>query len=1390
VAVDDDDVIDEAVVRIHPSLTTFQSELKKALAKEQGRTKQPVYKVKVVADGTGLKNSVAAAVKKQMALANQPVYKVKVVADASGLKRSIASANSIVTQAAQRTERDVTRTQASALRDRQRAHEQAARDRARVLEREARDQQRAARKQAEERRKTLFTSPQLIDYGGRGVRPTNLLLGVVTAMTPALFAMGTSAAQAASSIAALGSAGIGAALGLSGVMVAFQGIGDVLGLRQQVLNEQTTGAANAARDAAIATDTLAQSKRALADAQRDEKTAADDLHKARREAVRDLEDLRKAVRDLDNEYRGDKLSVAEARQNAIATDQNFFATALDRLRARQDLRDAQTRLSDTALKRKRAREDLRLSVSKGVEGSDKVRAAKERIRDARDARLNAQAALRGAKTTTGGIDKTSSAAAQLKKKIAELSPAAQDMYYWFIKNEEVFKRLQRNISQKVLPGFQTFLDAVTTTPAAGEKTTLQLAAEYAGDLGAIISKYAGKFGVLTKSTLFRSSMARIQERNADAFDKLGEAIITLADPLIRIIDKASPGFTSLADTILKFSIRFSDFIEQADKSGALTQWFEDSRREAAKWFDIAGNILELLKNLFVGALPAGHSLVSSFQEFTQSLADWSSSDKGQRQIKDFFETIKNLPYAKIADFFINATQFFIAFRAFRFLKELNPFLAAFGAFAAANPELAAKAFAVAGKAINETMKFIVAHPQAAGVLLGILAAAKLGKAVGFDIKIPVVNALRDALTSKFKVLEKFTGGGAKTATMTVHAGVVNVYGKGGVGGGSTVVSGDGKSKGRGGRRGGFSGAVGGTIFTLALEELIFGEYGKAAREQTSNALLRGLVTGVKVINSKSLGERLRDPIGSVISDAIGIAAGLFGKQPKKTPGAAPLGVRAAETLGMSRLKNNLESFGKDSAVTRESIANYVNVRNASVKAHVDHIRATQGSIAADKEQQRQDRESKRVLSELLVQYGWTKTAAKQYTNTVFNTAAETQKASDKATAAARSFDSMGNSLDTTKSKAGELNTQVGALKDTVNATIGPHVIALDTKNYDKVYKQLSDLWNIQHVLYNPVYSNSASGADTVSSQNQYLDPLTGKPKKYMKAAGGHILGPGTSTSDSIPAWLSTGEYVMPTKTVQHYGLGVMDQMRKRELPAFAAGGAAMPFIYNLPNKGLQAPAIGLGPGTGGPAFTGKVPKGVGAIGGVNNQMAAAAIDVHRLMGAHVSSGLRPGSITSSGNRSYHGFGRAIDLIPPSMALFNYLVGRYGKFAREIIYSPAGGRQIWNGRQHMYTGDVRADHYDHVHLALAKGGLVPRKYDTGGVLPPGYSLAFNGTGANETVRTDKQEKALAAGATRLDRRDLALLAQYMASATGNPAITMDGRKVAETTNRYNYLPAGV
>jgi hypothetical protein len=64
------------------------------------------------------------------------------------------------------------------------------------------------------------------------------------------------------------------------------------------------------------------------------------------------------------------------------------------------------------------------------------------------------------------------------------------------------------------------------------------------------------------------------------------------------------------------------------------------------------------------------------------------------------------------------------------------------------------------------------------------------------------------------------------------------------------------------------------------------------------------------------------------------------------------------------------------------------------------------------------------------------------------------------------------------------------------------------------------------------------------------------------ATGGYVSGAGTSTSDSILAWLSNGEYVFDAATVKHFGVGFLQSIQnaakgigRLKLPSFSTGGA-------------------------------------------------------------------------------------------------------------------------------------------------------------------------------------------------------------------------------------------
>ena len=58
--------------------------------------------------------------------------------------------------------------------------------------------------------------------------------------------------------------------------------------------------------------------------------------------------------------------------------------------------------------------------------------------------------------------------------------------------------------------------------------------------------------------------------------------------------------------------------------------------------------------------------------------------------------------------------------------------------------------------------------------------------------------------------------------------------------------------------------------------------------------------------------------------------------------------------------------------------------------------------------------------------------------------------------------------------------------------------------------------------------------------------------------GGAVFGPGTATSDSIPAYLSNGEYVVRAAAVDKVGVPFLDNINK-----MAMGGMAR---YNIPSS--------------------------------------------------------------------------------------------------------------------------------------------------------------------------------------------------------------------------------
>jgi hypothetical protein len=78
---------------------------------------------------------------------------------------------------------------------------------------------------------------------------------------------------------------------------------------------------------------------------------------------------------------------------------------------------------------------------------------------------------------------------------------------------------------------------------------------------------------------------------------------------------------------------------------------------------------------------------------------------------------------------------------------------------------------------------------------------------------------------------------------------------------------------------------------------------------------------------------------------------------------------------------------------------------------------------------------------------------------------------------------------------------------------------------------------------------------TAISSALQSDPDAATRRGEAFARGGRVFGPGTGTSDSIPAWLSNGEFVIRAAAVRKYGASFFAALNQMRMPKFAAGGA-------------------------------------------------------------------------------------------------------------------------------------------------------------------------------------------------------------------------------------------
>ncbi|MEC4016102.1 peptidoglycan DD-metalloendopeptidase family protein [Streptomyces sp. H27-D2] len=400
--------------------------------------------------------------------------------------------------------------------------------------------------------KSLISSTRLLAVGALGSLPTLVSLANV------IWQMGPAAALAAPAMALLGTS-------MAAIKIGTSGVGDALKAAFASTPADANAAASATNQVESAQRQLAASQRGVADAersltqaQRDARIAQGELSAARRQAARDIEDMNARLRagHLDQEQAALDLLQAEADLQAARSDP--AATQLQIQQSDLATQRARANVDEQSRQQKRLQADTAAVNKAGIDGSDQVVQAREKIRDANarvadQSRALADAHRQVADAARQVAQSHQSAATQASKfslAMAKLSPNARAFVNEIRALAPAWRGLKLDVQDKLFAGLGSRLGQVarqvmpTLRSGIGDAATeLNSMGKYALTAVANLQKTGQLRGVFD---VVRSGLGNLRKIPGQVVTGLGQLTVA-AKPAFERVTK---GAGSAMDTVM------------------------------------------------------------------------------------------------------------------------------------------------------------------------------------------------------------------------------------------------------------------------------------------------------------------------------------------------------------------------------------------------------------------------------------------------------------------------------------------------------------------------------------------------------------------------------------------------------------------------------------------------------------------------------------------------------------------------------------------------------------------------------------------------------------------------------------------------------------------------
>ncbi|MFF4090412.1 hypothetical protein ACFYY9_26550 [Streptomyces nigra] len=373
--------------------------------------------------------------------------------------------------------------------------------------------------------------------------------------------------------------------------------------------------AQAAQRNAEAARRVQDAERSLADAQRDARRAQEDLSDARKQAALELEDLNTRLDNSVLSQRDAEIALKEATIERDKVLQNANATELDKQKAILAYDQAVQRLKDQTTETARLKTETAAANKAGVEGSNTVRAAQERVAESQRAVADRARAVKDAQQEAARTQvETARQVADAQQRVGEATA-------------------------NVAVAQQNAADAVASAQRQIESASLSAAGGV--DQAAIAqAKYEAELAKLTPAA--RETMTAYLGLR-DAFSQwsksLQPAVMPIFTRALNAMKRALPGLTPF---VLEASDAIQGLGDRASKELKTPFWkgfkddLEKSVKPAIEGLGVGfGNVFKGMAGVIDAFLPHMDGISRRMQDVTAGFANWGTGLKGSPEFEKF-----------------------------------------------------------------------------------------------------------------------------------------------------------------------------------------------------------------------------------------------------------------------------------------------------------------------------------------------------------------------------------------------------------------------------------------------------------------------------------------------------------------------------------------------------------------------------------------------------------------------------------------------------------------------------------------------------------------------------------------------------------------------------------